>query len=236
MALPLLHSQVTHVRQLTHDVREVTFALREPATVSFKAGQYLYLVVPPSGDHLQTKRAYSLCSSPGGQQSITLLANLVRGGAGSTYFFALAEGDHVQMHGPSGHFTVDETTPRDYLFVATGTGIAPIRSMILATSERAPTKPMLLIWGLRSDRDLYYQDEFAELTRQQPHFRCVTTLSQPTDRWTGAIGRVTAVLPRLVTTARNLDVYLCGSQAMINEVKTAFRTIGLCPIHIEKFY
>lgn len=234
MALSPIRAKVAQVRQLTHDVREVTFQLIEPDHVTFKAGQYVYLDFPHEGK--TATRAYSICSAPIQRERLCLVANLVTGGPGSHYFFGLTEDTAVHLRGPTGQFVLDEQTARDYCFIATGTGIAPLYSMIRSLCERGATKPMRLLWGLRSERDLYYQDTLSALADRHPNFRFTTTLSQPSNGWRGSVGRVTAVLPHVVESVDNLDVYLCGSHHMIAEVKTLLRTKGLCPIHTEKFY
>ncbi|MBI2346274.1 MAG: hypothetical protein HYV03_05220 [Deltaproteobacteria bacterium] len=237
MALARIHADVAAVRSLTEDVRELTLALTEPSTIDFCAGQYLHLLIPaPQPGQRPLKRAYSICSSPSERGRITLLANLVKGGPGSAYFFSLKAGDQVKLDGPTGQFVLDQKTARDYLFIAMGTGIAPIKSMIIHLCEQNSRRPMQLCWGLRSQRDSYYQELFHALAAEHPEFSYAPTLSQPTDGWDGLRGRVTHILPDLIHTVANLEVYLCGSQHMIADVKAILRTKGLCPIHTEKFY
>lgn len=85
-----------------------------------------------------------------------------------------------------------------------------MRSMILAQLQRAPDRPVTLFWGLRSQRDLYWQDEWAALALAHPNFIVVTTLSRPEPGWSGAHGRVTALVEERINSVRNLAVYLCG--------------------------
>lgn len=232
-----MRARVAAIRQLTHNVRELCFELIDPPTIAFQAGQYVAMTIHPSAAaQAGASRAYSICSSPQGQKTFHLVANLVPGGEGSHYFFGLQVGDEVRLRGPTGHFVLDERTTRDYYFIATGTGIAPIRAMVLDQCARGITRSMTLLWGLRSEQDIYYQDEWTALAKRHPQFRFHLTLSQPQGAWRGLTGRVTVVLPDLLSSVNNLDVYLCGSQAMIHEVKTMVKTKGLCPIHTEKFY
>jgi len=181
-------------------------------------------------------RPYSIVSPPSHADRITLLLNLVPGGPGSTYLFSLKEGDRTTFKGPAGSFYLKGETTRDLLFVATGTGIAPIHSMILAQLERGTPQRITLLWGLRSQRDLYYQEEFAALARQFPQFSFFTTLSRPEEGWSGSSGRVTGLVPERVSSVANLAVYLCGNSGMIQEVTALIQAHGLCPIHKEKYY
>ena len=141
---------------------------------------------------------------------IELLFNLVPDGPGSTFLFSLKNGDPVSFRGPAGTFVLRDYPERRLLFVATGTGIAPIRSMIHARLP-SPT-PVTLIWGLRNERDLYYQDELAELAEQFPEFSYTVTLSQPSPSWAGAVGRVQSHIDPHIANVDDLAVYVCGSQ------------------------
>lgn len=122
------------------------------------------------------------------------------------------------------------------MFVATGTGIAPIRSMILAQLQRAPDRPITLFWGLRSQRDLYWQEEWAALATAHPNFSVATTLSRPEPGWQGACGRVTTLVEERMSFVNNLAVYLCGGSGMIKDVTARLQAKGLCPIYREKYY
>jgi len=108
--------------------------------------------------------------------------------------------------------------------------------MVAAQLERGTAQAVNLFWGLRSQRDLYYQEELRELTRQFPKFSFVTTLSRPEAGWTGATGRVTTLVRDRVPSVRNMAVYLCGNSGMIQEVTALIQARGLCPIHKEKYY
>jgi NAD(P)H-flavin reductase len=227
---------VNRVRDLTHDVRELEMTLVEPPTISFKPGQFISFEVPKKGFPLPVVRPYSIASSPSQSARVTLLFNLVADGPGSTYLYGLRVGDRTTFKGPAGSFWLKEDTTRDLLFVATGTGIAPIRSMIAVQLERGTAQAVTLFWGLRSQRDLYYQEEFRTLSRQFPRFSFVTTLSRPEAEWAGATGRVTVLVQDRVTSVRNLAVYLCGNSGMIQEVTALVQARGLCPIHKEKYY
>lgn len=231
-------ARVARVLDLTHDVRLITLQLREPAEMPFAAGQFVSFTVPKPGLPHGLTRPYSIVSSPYDTAEIELLLNLVPNGPGSTWLFSWQVGDDVQFKGPAGTFVLRDYPDRHLLFVATGTGIAPIRSMLL---ERLPSRPAVtLIWGVRSDRDLYFQDELASFAARFPGFAYVTTLSQPSDAWTGARGRVQphveAFLAARGGRVDDLAVYVCGGSAMIASVTALIRERGICPIHREQYY
>ena len=162
------HAQVERVRDLTHDVREIELRLKEPPAIEFKAGQFVSFEVGRDALNRTIVRPYSIASPPSQRERPLLLLNLVPGGPGSTYLFSLRVGDETQFKGPTGAFYLRDDPARDILFVATATGIAPLRSMLYALSERGFPRPVTLYWGLRSQRDLYYKDELEALVLGLP--------------------------------------------------------------------
>lgn len=227
-------ARVERTTDLTHDVRLIRLELLRPPTLPFTAGQFVSFSVEKPGLPHPLTRPYSIASSPAHPDRIELLFNRVPGGPGSGYLFSLNAGDTVTFRGAAGTFVLHPYADRRLLFVATGTGIAPIRSMLLARLP-SPT-PVTLVWGLRSERDLYFQDELSALTSRHPEFTAVTTLSQPSAEWRGARGRVQHLLEPEVTTVDDLAVYVCGGSAMTASVVALIRARGTCPIHRELYY
>ena len=236
MAIGTFQAVVSRVSDLTHDVRELELALREPKQISFKAGQFISFEVPKEGFPYPVTRPYSIASPPSMTEKVLLVFNLVAGGPGSTYLYGLRDDDPVTFKGPAGSFYLREDPAKHLLFVATGTGIAPFRSMILTQLERSPTQPLTLFWGLRYERDLYYQDELQALADRHRQFSFVTTLSKPGPQWRGARGRVTGLVEERVTSVGKLAVYLCGNGDMLKDVTALVQARGLCPIYREKYY
>jgi NAD(P)H-flavin reductase len=236
MPIETFTAQVESIKDLTHDVRQLDLRLIEPKAIAFKPGQFISFEMPhPKTGHLVT-RAYSIASQPTRLGVITLLFNLVPGGPGSGLLFHLRAGEKTHFKGPAGNFYLREAQEREFLFIASGTGIAPIRSMLLANAERPDPRPATLLWGLRSQRDLYYQEELADLVRRIPIFTAITTLSRPEPGWSGESGRVLHLIEERILSVKNLSVYLCGNSAMIADATTLLRKKGLCPIYREKYY
>jgi NAD(P)H-flavin reductase len=236
MAIRAFTAVVSRAQALTHDVRELELTLVEPGAIQFKPGQFISFEVPKRGSPGLVTRPYSIVSPPSQHDRVTLVLNFVPGGPGSTYLFGLHEGDRTVFKGPAGAFHLRDDGARDLLFVATGTGIAPFRSMIAAQMERRSAQSVTLFWGLRSQQDLYYQDELGALARLHQQFSFVTTLSWPEAGWSGPTGRVTKLVEERIVSVENLAVYLCGHGGMIRDVTAMLRARGLCPIYREKYY
>jgi NAD(P)H-flavin reductase len=227
-------ARVDRIDDLTHDVRAIGLELRDPPEIHFQAGQFVSFEVPKPGLRFPLTRPYSIASTPANAHIIELLFNLVPGGPGSSFLFSLRTGDLVSFRGPAGTFVLRDYPDRRLLFVATGTGIAPIRSMI-QTRLPSPT-PVRLIWGLRHERDLYYQDELAALAAKHPEFSYTITLSQPSSSWTGAVGRVQSLVEMHTARVDDLAVYVCGGHEMVTSVTSLIQSRGLCPIHREQYF
>ncbi len=236
MAIQTFTAAVSRVADLTHDVREIELELIDPPEISFKAGQFISFEVQKKGFPQPVTRPYSIASPPSEHARLTLVLNLVAEGPGSTYLFSLREGDRTTFKGPAGTFYLREDAGKDRLLIATGTGIAPFRSMILSLLEKDAEQRLTLFWGLRSQRDLYYQDALTSLAGRHPQFAAVTTLSRPEPGWTGATGRVTELVDKRIASVKDLAVYLCGNGGMIRDVTELLRAKGLCPIYREKYY
>jgi len=236
MPLQRFRARVSRSRDLTHDVRELDLDLVSPAEIAFVAGQFISFEIRIPGALHPMTRPYSIASPPRQSQRVTLLFNRVPGGPGSGFLYGLRPGDDVQFTGPAGMFQLEDVSRRDVLFVATGTGIAPIRSMLLDLLDRRAGGAATLFWGVRSERDLYYQDELEALARTSTSVTFEMTLSRPTGIWRGETGRVTHLVEERISTVRGLSAYVCGNARMIADVTAILKTKGLCPIHREKYY
>ena len=236
MALSRYTARIQEIRDLTPNVRELTFDLVKPGptTFHFHPGQSMAVVVPSSEQEGESVRYYSIASPPSQLTTFRLLLSVADQGLGSTYLFQQSEGAQVQCQGPNGTFQLHDDDDRGILFVATGTGIAPFRSMLYALFEKPQSIPIKLIWGLRSEEDLYYQEELQSLAEQHSHFSFEITLSRANTRWSGATGRVTDLVSKLPS-VKNLAVYVCGHRKMVHDVADIVSQKGDVLIYQEEF-
>jgi NAD(P)H-flavin reductase len=223
------------VRDLTSEVRELTLRLIEPSELVFSAGQSLSFEVSTPRGAKPAIRYYSLASPPSQTKKLVLLLSASEKGIGPHYLFTRKTGEKIQFGGPSGSFCLQDDGPRDILFVATGTGIAPFRSMLYSLFERPTTKSVTLFWGLRGEEDIYYQNELEALARQHPNFSFVIALSRSPKIWAGAKGRVTELVEK-IPSVDNLSVYVCGNKRMVMDVTEIVRQKGDCPVYREKYF
>jgi NAD(P)H-flavin reductase len=115
---------------------------------------------------------------------------------------------------------------REALFIATGTGIAPFRSMLQA--HLLPGSPAItLLFGVRYESTILYRAEFEKMAVEFPQFRFWPTLSRPKAGWTGRSGHVQTHLEGALGARRDVDVYLCGLKRMVDEVRSILKGMGL---------
>lgn len=204
---------------LTDHVRDFVFELEDPDMMTFEAGQFVLIKAthPETGEFLS--RAYSIASPPQETHQLRLNIEIVKEGKLSPFIDTWEEGQEVILQGPFGHFTMKSSHEKALVFIATGVGIAPIRSMIEDLLNTGDSRKMHLYFGLRSQDHLFYQDVFEKLAADHENFTFTLTLSQPKPGWDGSEGRVTAILPDVEFDSTNTDFYLCGGKPMIDDVK-----------------
>lgn len=222
-------------RMLTPTVFETTFETAQP--MEFKAGQFVSVIIPGAGPHgRDLRRAYSIASSPEARP-IELCIKLVEDGPGTNYIYGLEPGQEFRGVAPYGDFIYRTHSAKNACFIATGTGIAPFRSMIYSTQYKdAPPAKAYCLLGVRTESELLYTDEFKSI----PKLEFVPIVSQPDQPWSGVTGRVTDYLRSLPAGFPWLETeyYLCGNGSMITEVKAILTEKGVLKEHVhqEKYY
>jgi ferredoxin-NADP reductase len=190
---------------------------------AFVPGQFVSVTASVGEDDIT--RAYSIVSPPDGHR-FALCANLVQEGRLSPFLFSLDPGGEIDFKGPYGAFILRRQVS-DSIFVATGTGIAPFRSMLLAQLSAHPDHQFTLIFGVRHEHGLLYHEELRTLAKTYPHFDYQPTLTRPPEHWTGRVGRVQQPTIEALRDRRDIDVYICGLREMVDDVRSRLKEIGL---------
>jgi CDP-4-dehydro-6-deoxyglucose reductase len=222
------HATLAATRAIAADTVEYRFALdAEDRTLRWRAGQYISLACGVQPDGVSILRSYTVASRPDGE-GLRLVLKLVAGGAASTWFRRLPVGERVRFTGPMGFFVLDPAHTGDVVMAATGTGIAPFLPMLEELRERDEPGRLHLLWGLRAEDDLFWQDELARVVdAHRGRLRPTVTLSRPSETWRGERGRITARVFDLLPSLDRPTFYLCGNGAMIDEVKTGLVARGV---------
>ena len=211
---------VTAVEPLGRDVVHLQLVLPELDTLEFSPGQHMDVIVPGVG-----RRSFSMASAPQGN-AVDLHVRRIPGGRFTPSLGeAVMPGDTIEVEIPLGAFGFHAEDEREVVMVATGTGLAPLKSMLEALFDDADCPPVALYWGGRTADDLYLADEIAGWGGRLFEFRFVPVLSREASG--AATGRYVqhAVLADHPDLAEHA-LYLCGSPAMIADAKRAFLGAG----------
>lgn len=222
--------------QLTSDVIEFGFQLPKGKSCDFQAGQFINIRVDDGGGKVFF-RSYSIMNSPREKEILKSCVKIIPDGRCTQWLNSLEIGASVTMMGPIGMFTLNLDSKKDFLFVATGTGITPLHSMILDLLESGCDRKIHLLWGFRHEKDLFYQNFFEQLAEQYKQFSFTTTLSQPGESWTGEKGRVTDWIEAHGEDVQDTQVYICGIGAMVLDVKKLCILNGVSAedVHFERY-
>jgi CDP-4-dehydro-6-deoxyglucose reductase len=199
------------------------------------------------GDEVDIKRSYSIASPPDRTPRFAIAVTRVQGGPGSCWLHEVEPGTVLGFIGPQGFFTRPAPSDTPSLMVATGTGVTPMRSMLLAAVAAGSRTPAWLLLGVRHEADLLYAAELAAIASAHPFVRFDATLSQPGDGWTGRRGYVQTHVRGLWeelsalgagTTTPAPHVYVCGLERMVGSVRDLLRKEMGLPrqqVHSERY-
>lgn len=225
-------------RELTPTTRHLEWEISAGGAFQFLAGQFISMTLHQDG--AEHTRAYSIASAPLPEPRFDLCLNRVPGGLFSNYLCDLQPGAEIDFTGPHGFFVVRQPLERDAVFIATGTGIAPMRGMLaeMFAPGAAVDRDIWLLFGVRYPETILYREEFERLAAAQPRFHFIPTLSRPPAGWIGETGHVQPLLPKFFSSRRDFDAYICGLKAMVDDVRRILKQdFGLDrkQIHYEKY-
>lgn len=212
----------------------VVLKLKLPATerLQFLAGQYVEIILRDG-----KRRAYSMGNAPHDDEHIELHVRNMKGGAFTEYVFnTMKEKDILRFEGPLGTFFLREDSDKPLLFVASGTGFAPIKAIIEHAFHVGMTREMVLYWGGRRPQDLYMQGLAETWAREHPNFRYVPVISdaEPEDAWTGRTGFVHRAVIEDLPDLSGYQAYVCGAPIVVEAAHRDFTT--QCGLPEDEFY
>ncbi|HEY9095873.1 MAG TPA: phenol 2-monooxygenase domain-containing protein [Hydrogenophaga sp.] len=207
---------VERIEALTPTIKALHLRLDQP--LHFQAGQYIQLAIPGIDD----SRAFSIANAPADAQArcvIELHVRQVPGGAGTAYLHEkLQTGDRLNLSGPYGRFFVRTSAEQPMIFMAGGSGLSSPRSMILDLLDKGCKQPITLVYGQRTQEELYHDGEFRALAERHPNFTYVAALSSEPEGsgWAGARGFVhEAAKAHFPDGFAGHKAYLCGPPPMV---------------------
>lgn len=216
----------------TEDVNDLTrrFWLEIPdvESIDYIPGQFITLDLPIHEKRVKRWKSYSIASNPNGTNVIELCIVFQEGGLGTTYLFNEAKiGTTLRFKGPLGVFTIPKNLDEEIVMIATGTGVAPFRSIMNHIDTHGMSfKKMHVIFGTRTEDGILYRDEFEALDKKYPNFSYDVALSR-SDDWEGYKGYVHQIYEEHYSKViEGRKIYLCGWRNMIDQARENFTNLG----------
>ncbi len=221
-------TRVNAMAKASHDVMVVRLQLPAADVFKYHAGQYVEFILR-DGD----RRAYSMGNAPHTQAEnpgVELHIRHMPGGKFTDHVFgAMKEKEIMRVEGPFGSFYLREHSAKPMIFLASGTGFAPIKAMIEHLQFKRITRPAVLYWGGRRPADLYMNDWVLARVAEMPNLRYVPVISDalPEDAWTGRTGFVHKAVLEDVSDLSGHQVYACGAPIVVDSAQAAYTAAGL---------
>ena len=212
LAIRTLPCRVEKVEKPADDVAILKLKLPTGERLQFLAGQYIDILLKEG-----KRRSFSLANAPHDDQFLQLHVRKAPGGAFSEYVFEqMKERAILRFEGPLGTFYLREDSDKPMIFVAGGTGFAPVKAQLEHLFHHADDRPKVLYWGARAKKDLYLPDMPLQWQREHPEFSYIPVLSDPLpdDQWQGRTGFVHQAVLDDFPDLSNYQVYACGAPAM----------------------
>jgi ferredoxin-NADP reductase len=211
----------------------VELLLERPPQYTFEAGQFTYVFLPDAGE----KRAYSIASAPYEADHLALCVKRVEGGPASTYLYGLQVGDEVDISLALGGFRFRTPPGTPAVFLCTGTGVAPLRSMIRQLVHQGDRRDLWLFLGSRELPNLPFRHDLELLSVRHRTFRYVPALSRAPLLWEGDRGWIQEAYLKRFYQPRPHHAYVCGVKRMVDDVRLLLQERGLPTeaIHVERY-
>ncbi len=237
-------AELTSRKTIASGIAELSFVMREPARLDFKAGQFVSMAVDASaaGSAPTPRRSYSIASQSDEGEVLRFIVRVIPDGRASEYLMSIPLGSLVRMTGPHGFFVLDPSHPGDVVFGATGTGIAAVMPMLGELARRRESggeaRRCVVLWGMRQEADLFARAEIARLSARAAA-KLHIFLTAPEATWTDGRGRITPALLERLAELVAPTFYLVGNGAMITELKRELISRGInrkAQIRTEAFF
>ena len=218
--------QLTAITQDTHDTKTFCFALPDDATLDMLPGDHLYVLATIDGKTV--KRPYTPSSMPGTTGYFDLTVKRYEAGAISRYLHDREIGDTVLMSGPNpgGHWV--DGMAKKVGFVAGGTGITPMISIIRWILAKSLGVELFLVFANKTEADIIFRDEWEGDVREHASFHCYHVLEQPPAGWSQGTGRITEDILRrqLPPPGPETVIFLCGPPPMVDPLEATLKGLG----------
>jgi CDP-4-dehydro-6-deoxyglucose reductase len=227
-----LPARVQKLERAADDAMILYLKLPANERLMFLPGQYIDILLKDG-----TRRSFSMANAPHDDEFVQLHVRHVPGGSFTDHVFkTMKERDILRFEGPFGTFFLREESEKSCVFVASGTGFAPIKAVIEAAIQKGIARPMTLYWGARRPKDLYLNGLPERWVAEHPGFKYVPVISDalPEDAWKGRTGFVHRAVMEDFPDLSAHQVYACGVPIMVDSARRDF--IQKCRLPENEFF
>jgi CDP-4-dehydro-6-deoxyglucose reductase len=230
--------RINTIKFASDDVAILQLQLPASERFQFLAGQYLEFLLKDN-----KRRAYSIASAPHEEGPLELHIRHLPGGLFTDPLFGqtadgkqIKEKDILRFEGPLGSFFLREDSKKPIIFLASGTGFAPIKAMLTSIQNKKIDREIHFYWGGRRPKDLYMDSLCQEFTHTIPGFHYIPVISEalPEDGWQGRTGFVHRAVMHDFSDLSSYQVYACGAPIVIAAARTDF--VKECRLPEEEFF
>jgi CDP-4-dehydro-6-deoxyglucose reductase len=222
-----LPCRIESIDKRASDVAVVKLKLPVNERLQYLAGQYLDFVLKDGH-----RRSFSIATPPHADELLELHIRHTPGGFFTDQLFNTFKGREIlRFEGPLGTFYLRESSDKPVIFVAGGTGFAPIKALIEHMLFHKIPREIVLYWGARAKRDLYKREVPGRWQQENANFTFIPVLSEPSpeDHWPGRTGFVHRAVMDDFKDLSGYQVYACGAPAMIDAAKRDFTRLRGLP-------
>lgn len=227
-----LPCRIQKMERVADDVMVLYLKLPANERLQFLAGQYIEFLLKEG-----SRKSFSMGNAPHDDELIQLHVRRVAGGQFTEHVFGkMKERDILRFEGPLGTFFLREDSDKPVVFVASGTGFAPIKSIIEHALKKGITRTMTLYWGGRRPKDLYMNELPLKWAAEHSNFRYIPVISEalPEDAWGGRTGFVHRAVMQDFPELSSHQVYACGVPIMVDSARRDF--VQQCKLPELEFY
>ena len=226
-----LPCRVQKMERVSHDIMVLYLKLPASERLQFLAGQYIDILMKDG-----SRRSLSMANGPHDDELLQIHLRDYGGPFSQHVFNTMKVRDILRFEGPFGTFFLRDDSDKPIVLLASGTGFAPVKSLVEHAFHVNTSRPMILYWGSRVRADLYMNALPEEWARTHASFKYVPVLSEPLagDNWTGRTGLVHHAVMQDLPDLSGYQVYACGAPIMVESAHRDFTT--RCGLPEDEFF
>lgn len=220
---------LTAKKKLTSAISLFTIQVQD-AAFSFLAGQFMMVSMT---QNLGLARAFSICSSPEKKNQVEFCMKINPNSVVSEKLEQSPMKTKIRLKGPFGMFTLQQTA-KELVFIAGGTGIAPIRSMVSMLLHQKTKNNIWLFYRFKTTEEYLFKEELESFAREHKNFKLILSVSNPAPEWRHETERVQSIIAKYIKDPSKVECYMCGPPPMVKDLVEELPDLGFVPESIHR--